>query len=57
MAQPISATPVLKGKDAERFLKRICKNANRQVYLVPTPKLVEAERLIKQISDNEKQIR
>ncbi len=52
MAQPISATPILKGRDATRFLNRICRDAKKPVGLIPTPKLAEAEELIKKLSAN-----
>jgi len=41
-----SATPVLKGKDAEKFLKMMEDNENKKVGPVPTPKLKEAVKMI-----------
>jgi hypothetical protein len=57
MAQPIGATPILRGKNATRFLNQVCKNANKPVGLIATPKLAEAEKLIKQLSTNGNHIR
>ena len=47
MARPIGATPVLKGKEAAKFLVMIHEEAQRPVGLTPTPKLAKAYGLIK----------
>jgi len=52
MAQPISVTPILTGKEATKFLNRVCREAKKPVGRIPTPKLVEAEELIKNFSKN-----
>lgn len=39
MSLPIAPTPVLTGKDAERFIERVKEQENIPAYLVPTPKL------------------
>jgi hypothetical protein len=58
MAKPISATPILRGKQATDFLNRVYSDAKKPLGYVPTPKLVEAEKLIKKISaDGKKCIR
>lgn len=54
MAQPISATPVLTGEEATNFITMIHKNAKKPVGLIPTPKLGEAQELIKQYSEHGK---
>ena len=46
MAQPIGATPILKGKDAQRFLTKVRADANVPVGRTPTPKLEKAIELI-----------
>jgi|ERR1035437_654779 hypothetical protein len=48
MAKPIAATPVLTGKEAIRFVAKMHENAKKPVGPIPTPKLGEAEELIKQ---------
>lgn len=54
MALPIGATPVLKGKDAERFLKMVRDNENKKVGPTPTPNIEKAKELIKKYSDIKK---
>ena len=46
MALPIAPTPELKGKDAEKFLKRVQDQENIPVGLVPTPRLQRAVDLL-----------
>ncbi|SDU38914.1 MULTISPECIES: hypothetical protein [Desulfobacula] len=48
MAIPIAPTPVLKGKEAVEFQKRLDADLKRPVSLVDTPKLEKARKLIKQ---------
>ena len=52
MSKPIGATPVLKGKDAERFLKEMHENENKKVGPTPTPNLWKAVELIKKLSED-----
>lgn len=52
MAQPIGATPILRGKEAARFLTRLHKDAEKPVGLVPTPKLGQARKLVKKHSEH-----
>lgn len=48
MATPIAPTPVLKGKEALEFQKRLESDLKRPVSLVETPKIRKARELIKQ---------
>lgn len=50
MSKPIGATPVLKGKDAERFLKMVRDNENKKVGPTPTPNIEKAKELIRSLS-------
>jgi len=54
MARPIAATPVLTGKEATHFINTIHENSNKPVGPVPTPKLGNAQKLIKQYSEHGK---
>ena len=54
MAKPIAATPVLKGRQAMAFMAMIHKDAENPVGRIPTPKLAEAQELIKQYSEHGK---
>jgi hypothetical protein len=56
MARPIEATPVLTGKEAVAFITMIHEDSKKPVGLIPTPKLEEAEELIKQYSEHEKKL-
>jgi len=56
MALPIGATPVLTGKEAAKFITRIQEEAKNKVGLIPTPKLEEARKLVKQYSENGKKL-
>ena len=47
MSIPIGTTPVLKGKEAAEFLKRINDDLNNPVGLTPAPKLKDAIKLIR----------
>ncbi len=53
MAQPIAATPVLKGEEAAEFISKVHRNAKKPVHLVPTPKLKRAQAFIKKHGTNE----
>ena len=46
MSLPISPTPVLKGKAATAFLKKIYAEENIPSYPIPTPKLEQAYKLV-----------
>jgi hypothetical protein len=48
MALPIAATPVLTGQDAKAFSATIEQDLKKPSRLVPTPKLEQARKLIKQ---------
>jgi len=48
MATPIAPTPILKGKEAVEFQKRLESDLKRPVSLVETPKIEKARELIKQ---------
>lgn len=48
MATPIAPTPVLKGREAVEFQKRLESDLKRPVSLVETPKIRKARELIKQ---------
>lgn len=39
MAKPIKSTPILRGKDAREFERKIAEELKHPVGLVPTPKL------------------
>lgn len=54
MAKPIAATPILTGKAATMFITKMHENAKRPAGPVPTPKLEEADKLIKQYSEHGK---
>ncbi len=47
MAMPIAPTPVLQGKEAVDFQKRLDDDLKRPVELKKTPKLEKARELIK----------
>jgi hypothetical protein len=42
MATPIAPTPVLEGKEAAEFLKRLAKEQDQKTPLTPTPRLKQA---------------
>lgn len=50
MSLPIGATPILKGKEADEFLKRLEADLKKPVGLTPTPKLGEALAKIRKMS-------
>lgn len=47
MPIPIGVTPVLRGKEATAFLKRLNDDLKSPVGLTPTPKLKDAIKLIR----------
>jgi hypothetical protein len=55
MALPIAATPVLTGQDAKAFSATIEKDLKKPSRLVPTPKLEQARKLIKQHASKRKE--
>ena len=55
MALPIAATPVLTGQDAVVFMRTIEEDIKKPSRLVPTPKLEQARRLIKQHASDKKE--
>jgi len=48
MALPIAATPVLKGREASDFLRRIESDLQKPLNYTPTPKLGKAKELVKE---------
>ena len=48
MAQPIGSTPVLTGKEATRFLAKICTEEKKSIGPTPTPKLAKVQELIRE---------
>jgi hypothetical protein len=48
MARPITPTPKLDVKSSRKFLRDVEKNLTKPARLVPTPKLSEAKKLVKQ---------
>lgn len=46
MARPIEPTPVLRGREAERFERKIKEDLNKPTKLIPTPKLEKARELV-----------
>ncbi len=48
MALPIAPTPLLRGKDAERFVRTVARDLKHPASYVPTPKLEEARKLVRQ---------
>jgi hypothetical protein len=51
MALPIGETPILKGREATTFIKRMHKDAQKPVGPIPTPKLDEAYKSIKEYAE------
>ncbi|MBF0232870.1 MAG: hypothetical protein HQK65_07510 [Desulfamplus sp.] len=47
MALPIGETPILRGRDAVEFMKRLEADLKRPAYLTPTPKIENARALIR----------
>ncbi|AII58752.1 hypothetical protein X792_05140 [Dehalococcoides mccartyi CG1] len=54
MALPISPTPVLRGKEAASFLTRMHENENKPVSIIPTPKLDQVAKLVKEYASSKK---
>jgi len=48
MSLPIAATPVLKGKEAVNFLRKIENDLQKPLKYTPTPKLGQAKKLVKE---------
>lgn len=46
------ATPILRGKDATRFLAQMRANENKKVGLVPTPRLYKAKKLLERYKED-----
>ncbi len=55
MALPIAETPVLTGQDAKAFSATIEKDLKKPSRLVPTPKLEQARKLIRQHASKRKE--
>jgi len=57
MARPIEPTPILTGREAAAFINRVCEVKKGSVSVVPTPKLRQAQELIKKSgSDGQKRV-
>jgi hypothetical protein len=56
MALPIAPTPILRGKDARDFEKKIKSDLQKPTALVPTPKLDAARALIQQYANGAKKL-
>ncbi len=56
MALPIGATPVLTGKEATEFLTALYRDEQKPVSPTPTPRLAEAEKLIKQYAHKRQEV-
>jgi hypothetical protein len=54
MALPIAPTPILRGKEAVDFFRRIEEGLKKPIPLTPTPKLEKAKKLIKEYADRRK---
>ena len=52
MAQPIAATPVLKGKEAAKFLAMVHADEKKPVSLTPTPNLPNTRELVAKLKAN-----
>ncbi len=46
MAKSIQATPKLSIEETEKFLRRVERDLKKKVGLAPTPKLINAEKII-----------
>lgn len=55
MALPIGETPVLKGKEVVAFIKEMHEDAGKSVGSVPTPKLDEAYKSIKEYAEHKQE--
>jgi hypothetical protein len=55
MALPIAPTPVLRGKDANEFEKKLRKGLKNPTTLISTPKLQEARKLAIQYANRNKE--
>lgn len=56
MALPIAATPVLEGKCAESFFKKIKDDLRNPVHLAPTPNAERAKSKIEQLYRAEQEL-
>ena len=54
MAMPIAPTPILKGKEAVDFQKRLDADLNRPAIIVETPRLEKARELIRKYASRYK---
>jgi len=51
MAIPIGATPVLRGKEADRFAELVIESEKHPVKFVATPKLEKARAMVKEYKE------
>jgi hypothetical protein len=57
MAIPIGETPVLRGKNAAKFLSKVECDLRTPTRFVPTPRLAEVDKLInKHVADKQKRV-
>ena len=54
MAIPIGATPVLKGREAKRFIQLVIESEKHPVKYVATPKLEKAREMVKRYSEKKR---
>jgi hypothetical protein len=54
MAIPIGATPILKGKEADRFIQQVNESEKHPIRFVATPKLAKARQMVREYSEREK---
>lgn len=48
MARPIEPTPILRGREAKRFEARVSEDLKKPCRLIPTPRLEQARRIVKE---------
>jgi hypothetical protein len=57
MAIPIGETPILRGKNAAKFLSKVKSDLSEPTRFVPTPRLAEVDKLIhKHAIDKQKRV-
>ena len=47
MAMPVTPTPMLKGREANKFFKVVCKGLENPASFTPTPNLDQARKIVK----------
>lgn len=56
MAIPIGATPILKGREADRFITMVIESEKHPIRFVATPKLEKAREMVKKYSEKKRNI-